>query len=258
MEQIRPLELEVSPAQALARQVELASKLPLHPGPTQVELIGATAVAYEKERDIAHAAIVVLDARTLELVASASWSGPPGYPYVPGLFALREASCLLHALKDLELRPDVMLVDGQGIAHPRRFGLACLLGWIMDLPTIGCAKSLLCGQYGPLGPKRGDRAPLMDQGQLIGYALRTQPDINPVFTSPGYGYDVETATALTLAYSGQYRIPEPLRLAHHLSITLRQAALDALSEEASPQASADVSDEVPPGAAPAAEREDLR
>lgn len=257
MEQIRPLELEVSLEEALARQLELASQLPLTPGPTQVKLIGATDVAYEKERDIAHAAIVVLDAHTLEIVASSSWSGPPGYPYVPGLFALREASCLLHALKSLELRPDVMLIDGQGIAHPRRFGLACLIGWIMDLPTIGCAKSLLCGEYEQLGQQRGDLAPLIDRGQIIGHALRTQPNINPVFTSPGYRYDVESATALTLAYSGEYRIPEPLRQAHHLSITLRQEALDALAEQAALTAQA------PPheparSAEAAAEHEDLR
>lgn len=226
MIQHHPLELNLSPEQAQQRQETLAKTLPLSPGPTEVQTIAAVDVAYEKDTDIAHAAAVVLDAQRLEVIEVASWSGPPGYDYIPGLFALREASCLVPALEQLTRKPDVLLVDGHGVAHPRGFGLACLLGLIFELPTIGCAKSVLCGRFEALQEAQGSYAPLIEAGQRIGYALRTQAGINPVYVSPGYRYDQDTARELVYRYAGQYRIPEALRQAHHHSITLRQAALD--------------------------------
>lgn len=219
----RPIDLDVDAETARERQRELAARLELGPGRVDVETVGATDVAYDKHTDHAYAGVVVLDAETLEVVDQASWSGRPGYEYVPGLFSLREASCLLEAFTALETVPDVILVDGHGRAHPRRFGLANLLGWALDVPTIGCAKRILCGEHGELGAAQGARAPLMDGGEQIGLALRTQDGINPVYVSPGWRYDDETAAALVMRVAGEYRIPEPLRQAHHLSIELRAA-----------------------------------
>ncbi len=215
------IELIEDPEEARARQERLASELDLVPGPTRVRLVGATDVAYDKETDEAHAGVVVLDAQTLEVVAEATWSGAPGYPYVPGLFGLREASCLVPAFEALDVVPDVFLIDGHGFAHPRRFGLACLLGWALGVPTIGCAKKRLCGAFEQPADAAGSFSEMIEGGQVIGHALRTQPGTNPVFTSPGWGYDVETATALVMSVTGEYRIPEPLRQAHRLSIETR-------------------------------------
>lgn len=223
----RPLDLNVTAEEATQRQLALAQSLDLSPGALDVQWIGATDVAYDKHTDEAYAAVVVLDAQTMEVVEVATWVGEPGYPYVPGLFGLREASCLLGAFEKLERVPDVVLVDGQGIAHPRRFGLACLLGWVLDVPTIGCAKKVLCGHFDELPQVQGARQPLMDGTTRIGDALRTQDGINPVYVSPGYRYDLDTATALVARCAGAYRIPEPLRQAHHHSILLRAEYAEA-------------------------------
>ena len=229
MEQRRPLDLTLGEEEAEARQRALAEALEIIPGPApqDVRLVAAVDVAYALDHDEAYAAVVVLDRETLEIVDQAGWVGPPGAPYVPGLFALREASCLLPALEALSTRPDVLLVDGHGLAHPRRFGLACYLGWVFELPTIGCAKKNLTGAYTPPAHPAGSASPILDAGEIIGEAIRMQDGVNPVFTSPGYGYDVPTASALVLSVAGEYRIPEPLRQAHHLSITLRAEAVEA-------------------------------
>ena len=224
MKIVRPIDVDLRPDEARARQRELAAAIPSQPGPTRVELIGSADVAYHKETGRAYAAVVVLEASSLEVVDQASWEGEPGYPYVPGLFSLREASCSLQAFARLETTPEVILVDGHGVAHPRRFGLACLLGWALDVPTVGCAKNNLCGEYQEPGLRQGDRSPILDSGERIGLALRTQDAINPVFVSPGWGYDVTSAAELVLGVAGEYRIPEPLRQAHNLSVQLRMAA----------------------------------
>ncbi|MEM1347971.1 MAG: endonuclease V [Myxococcota bacterium] len=223
MKIVRRVEFEQDPQAAKARQLQLARKLKLRPGVVSPALIGATDVAYDKETDRAYAAVVVLDGETFEVVERACWCGMPGYPYVPGLFALREASCLLEAFELVEAVPDVVMVDGHGTAHPRRFGLACLLGWSLDVPTVGCAKRVLTGTYKNLGAHAGAQASLSLDGEEIGRAVRTQHGTNPVFASPGYGYDMETAAELVVRTRGTFRIPEPLRQAHQYSIELRAA-----------------------------------
>lgn len=221
----RTFDLDLTPEQARARQVELAELVDLTPGPScvpqDVRWIGATDVAYHKETDEAYAAVVILDGTTMEVVEVATWVGPPGYGYEPGVFALREASCLLGAFEKLERVPDVVLVDGHGLAHPRRFGLACLLGIMLDVPTVGCAKKRLCGTHEPLDEPAGSAQDLIHDGQVVGQVLRTQDGVNPVFVSPGHRYDVQSATALASACTSPWRIPEPLRQAHYESITLR-------------------------------------
>ncbi|MEO1273304.1 MAG: endonuclease V, partial [Myxococcota bacterium] len=151
MDIARHLDIPTDQDQAFARQRELATELELTPPIHTPRLIGAADVAYSKEegRNEAYAAVVVLDRDTMQVIDSASWVGPPPFDYLPGLFALREAATLIEAFRNLKTRPDVMLIDGHGIAHPRRFGLACQLGLVFDLPTIGCAKKRLCGQAEP-------------------------------------------------------------------------------------------------------------
>ncbi len=138
-------------------------------------------------------------------------------PYVPGLFSLREAPAALAALARLAARPDAIVCDGHGRAHPRRFGLACHIGVELDLPTVGVAKSLLVGAHGPLAPERGATAPVVDAGEVVGVALRTQPGVKPVYVSVGHAISLASAARLVLACAPRYRLPETTRLADRLS-----------------------------------------
>ena len=136
---------------------------------------------------------------------------------MPGLLSFREIPAALAALAVLACTPDLLLCDGQGLAHPRRFGLACHLGWLVDVPTIGVAKSRLLGDYGPPPAERGAWSPLWDRGELVGAAVRTRGGVKPLFVSPGHRVDVASAVRLTLACTDRYRLPEPSRAAHRLA-----------------------------------------
>jgi deoxyribonuclease V len=139
----------------------------------------------------------------------------PPVPYVPGLLGFREAPAAADALERLSAVPDAILVDGQGYAHPRRFGLACHIGRMTGLPTVGCAKSVLLGRHGPLGSERGDWALMRDRGETVGAAVRTRRNVSPVYVSVGHRVDLESAIALVLGCCGRYRLPETTRMAHH-------------------------------------------
>lgn len=204
-----------------AWQAAWAALVRLEPGDVEAGLIAAADVAYAKDESLAYAAVVVLERDSLREVERRTWSGPPPHAYEPGLFSLREAACLIPAIAALATRPDVLVIDGHGIAHPRRFGLACHLGVLFDVPAIGCAKQPLAGVVGVPGPERGAAAPIVLDGREVGVALRTRAGIKPVYVSPGHRFDLASAAALMLALAPDYRIPEPLRRAHHLSITLR-------------------------------------
>ena len=133
---------------------------------------------------------------------------------MPGLLSFREAPLVLAALDLLTTTPDLLLADGQGLAHPRRFGLACHLGLLADLPAIGCAKSILRGKHGPLDSERDSWVPLEDKGKLVGAALRTRDSVNPIYVTIGHKVDLLAAIRWVLACGGGYRMPEPTRLAH--------------------------------------------
>ncbi len=139
--------------------------------------------------------------------------GVPAFPYVPGLFAFREVPALLAALDKLTVRPDVLVCDGHGLAHPRRFGLASHLGVLTGLPAFGVGKTRLLGDWAPVGPRRGDRSPLIDAGETVGAVLRTQDGVKPVFVSAGHRMDLAGACDLTLALTPRYRLPETTRAA---------------------------------------------
>lgn len=139
------------------------------------------------------------------------------FPYIPGLLSFREAPVCLAAVEGLETKPDLVLVDGQGRAHPRRFGIACHIGHELGIPTIGVAKSILVGHYGDLGEERGSTAPLIDRGEVVGMAVRTRPGTKPVYVSVGDLITLEDAVDWVLRTTGRYRLPEPSRLAHKLA-----------------------------------------
>ncbi len=158
--------------------------------------------------------IVVLEAATLGEVDRAVAESELQVPYVPGYFSFRELPALARAWEALGTRPDALVFDGQGTAHPRRFGLACHGGLLFGLPSVGCAKSLLVGEHGPLGHARGSTAPIVDRGETVGVALRTRDGVKPVYVSPGHLMDADTAVALVLSLCPRFREPETTRRAH--------------------------------------------
>jgi len=162
----------------------------------------------------ARAAVAVLSFPELEPVEEAIFEGPVPFPYVPGLLSFRECPPLLEAFHRLRTRPDLLIADGQGIAHPRGLGLAAHLGVLLELPAVGCAKSRLCGEYDPPGPEAGSRSELRFRGEVVGAVLRTRSRVKPVFVSIGHRIDLEHAVAFTLACCRGFRLPEPTRAAH--------------------------------------------
>lgn len=213
-------DLSVEEAEALQRAWAGAIVLEDRLGP--VRTVAGVDVAYEKEGDRVFAAVVVLDARTLEVIDEAAQAC---FPYVPGLFSFRELPPIVAAIEQLATEPDLIVCDGHGRAHPRRFGLACHLGWLFDRPAIGCAKTLLVGAHEELGPRRGDHAALVDRGEVVGLALRTQDDVHPVYVSSGHRVSLATARSFVLAFAPRYRLPETTRAADQRVNALRRRAL---------------------------------
>jgi deoxyribonuclease V len=167
--------------------------------------------------EVGRAAVVVLSFPGLEVLEEVAIEGAAPFPYIPGLLSFREGPLALAALERVQTRPDVLMFDGQGYAHPRRLGLASHLGVYLDMPSIGVAKSRLVGTYAEPGPNIGDRSPLVHRGEVVGVALRTKPRTNPLFVSAGHKLDLETAVAVVLRSLRSYRLPEPTRLADKLT-----------------------------------------
>ena len=196
----RDLAPRVSTQDELIRPVRYVVGVDISPPDAQGNAVGAA---------------VVLELPELQVVEVKVYEGKPNFPYVPGLLSFREAPLVLGALEQLVTTPDVVLVDGQGLAHPRRFGLACHLGLLTDTPTIGCAKSILRGRpEGTLASSQGAHVPLMDKGEMVGAAVRTRESVNPIYVSIGHKVSLDRAIELTLACCKGYRMPEPTRLAH--------------------------------------------
>jgi deoxyribonuclease V len=182
-------------------------------GPDEVRLVAGVDVGYDARAALAHAAVVLWELARRTVVGTTTASTATRSPYVPGYLAWRELPATVLACERLQCRPDLLLVDGQGRAHPRRCGLACLVGLALDLPTVGCAKSVLIGGSPPLAPERGAWVPLVDRGEVVGNAVRTRTGVRPIFVSVGHRIDLECARRWVLATS-RFRIPEPLRAAH--------------------------------------------
>lgn len=179
-----------------------------------VRLVAGVDISGSDRSGVARAAVVVLGFPDLELVETRVIERTVEFPYVPGLLSFREAPLILEACRALARDPDLVMVDGQGLAHPRRIGLASHLGLFLDRPTIGCAKSRLCGTHGAVAPEPGAYAELEDNGEVIGAAVRTRSNASPVYVSVGHKVDLESAIAWTLACCRGARLPEPTRLAH--------------------------------------------
>ncbi len=180
----------------------------------QISTVAGVDAAYAEQP---RAAVVVLSYPDLRPIEHAQATRDTAFPYVPGLLSFREVPVVLDALAKLRTTPDLLIADGQGIAHPRRFGLACHLGVITGLPAIGCAKSRLTGHFDEPGPNPGATTPLRDRGEIIGTVVRTKVRTRPLFISIGHKIDLETAVKIVLSCVRGYRLPEPTRLADRLS-----------------------------------------
>jgi len=204
----------VSPARAIKIQKELAERIVKKGKLGKIEYIAGMDVSAGRKGKPATAAIVLLEYPSLKKVAVVIERGRLELSYVPGLLSFREAPLLIGAAAKLAVEPDLIMVDGQGIAHPRRMGLASHIGLLLEKPTIGCAKSLLCGSYQQPGVEPGSYSEIIDSGETIGAVLRTRENVKPVFVSTGHMIGLEEAISLTLKTCRGFRLPEPVRLAH--------------------------------------------
>lgn len=204
----------VSVQEAFRIQAELRRKLVLEDVPDAPRTIAGVDVSYSRARNLLFSAVVVLDAGSFEPIEIASASQQPVFPYIPGLLTFREGPVVLEAYERLRDEPDLLMFDGQGIAHPRGLGLASHIGVILDRPSIGCAKSRLVGEYKEPKQKRGSMRTLSVHRTKVGVVLRTKDQTKPLFVSPGHRVTVETAALRTLEACRGYRLPEPTRLAH--------------------------------------------
>lgn len=209
---------DVTPAQAREIQNDLRALVRIEAFTGDVRHVAGVDVGFESNGAITRAAVAVLDAATLAPVDSAIARLPTAFPYVPGLLSFREIPAVLEALEKLTTWPDLVLCDGQGMAHPRRFGIASHLGVLLDGPTIGVAKSRLVGQPdGELANEKGAWVPLVDKGETIGAVLRSRAGVAPLFVSVGHRVNLEDAIRWTLRCTTRYRLPETTRWAHRLA-----------------------------------------
>ena len=206
---------DLPPREAIALQRELAQRVIRDDDLGDVKLVAGVDVGFKDGQ--ARAAVAVLSFPELELVDQAAAGSPVTFPYVPGLLSFREIPPVLEALNRIHLRPDLLLCDGQGIAHPRRCGFASHLGLVTGIPSIGVAKSRLVGEHGPVLGERGCWVPLLHRGETIGAVLRTRSGVAPLFVSIGHRVSLPTAIWYVLACSPRYRLPETTRWAHRLA-----------------------------------------
>ncbi len=212
---------DVTTAEARDLQLRLAGQIDTTRLLKAYRTIAGADVSYDKRAKWLHAAVVVLQAGTFEVLDRSGVVAEAKFPYVPGLLTFREAPAVIEAFKELSVKPDVLICDGQGTAHPRRMGLAAHLGLWLGIPTIGCGKSWFFGEFDEPGPERGDWSPLTDQGATIGAVLRTRSRVKPVFVSSGHLCNLESAIEVVLATAITYRQPITTRLAHQYVNELR-------------------------------------
>lgn len=226
---------QVTIPEALEIQRRLAAQVSRRSAvPATVQYVAGVDLSPPDSQGIVRGAVVLVSFPDLTPVEVQVAEGRPSFPYVPGLLSFRESPVLLQALERLRREPDIILVDGHGIAHPRRFGIACHIGVLVDRPTIGCAKSRLVGREGPLASEAGACADLTDKGELVGVIVRTREGAAPIYVTIGHKVDLPTAVRWALACCKGYRIPEPTRLAHLAAAGRLQARPGSAERRASP------------------------
>jgi deoxyribonuclease V len=204
---------DLSYAEARQLQQRMAPQVRLVPLPARIELVAGADMACSRPLELFFATVVVLTYPDLELIEEVTAQHRAAFPYIPGLLSFREGPALVKAFRTLRHVPHAVIFDGQGIAHPRRMGLASHMGLWLGVPTVGCAKSRLTGEHDQPGQSKGDGVPLTQDGEQIGVVLRTRTNVKPVFVSPGHLSDFDTSRRLVLDCCTRYRLPEPTRLA---------------------------------------------
>ncbi|MDY6781362.1 MAG: deoxyribonuclease V [Cyanobacteriota bacterium] len=203
--------------EATALQEQLRDRVSLEDNLGEINTVAGVDVGFQENYTKTKAAAVVLSFPQLERIEKAIAQIPTTFPYIPGFLSFREIPALLQALNHLETIPDLIICDGQGIAHPRRLGIAAHLGVLLDLPAIGAAKSRLIGTHDELALEKGSWQPLRDKGEIIGAVVRSRTNVKPLYISPGHKVSVETAIDLVLRCTTQYRLPETTRWADRLA-----------------------------------------
>lgn len=216
---------DVSPKEAVRIQKELRSLVDQRASLGEVKLVAGIDASYDRPSATTHAAAAALSWPSMETRASSAVSRSTRFPYVPGLLSFRETPVVLEALAALDARPSLLLCDGHGYAHPRRFGLACHVGLLVDLPTIGVAKRVLVGSHAPVPEARGAWQPLVDQDEVIGAALRSRAGAKPIYVSVGHKITLESAVQWALRCCKRYKLPEPIRIADRLASAQRREVL---------------------------------
>jgi deoxyribonuclease V len=203
--------------EAIAIQKQLQPEVTTEDQLPEVRYVAGVDMGFEEDYAISRAAVVVLSFPELQLVEQAIARRPTTFPYIPGFLSFREVPAVMDALEKVSTTPDLILCDGQGIAHPRRFGLACHLGVLIDIPTIGVAKSLLIGEHDELPPEKGSWQPLRYKGETVGVVLRSRTGVKPLYVSSGHRISLPTAIDYVLRCTPKYRLPETTRLADKLA-----------------------------------------
>lgn len=215
----------IDPVEAKKLQRKLKQQISLEPLPCNPEFVAGADISFSRGSDTMHAAIVILELPELRPVARLLVTDKTDFPYIPGLLAFREIPVLLKAWNQLQRKPDVLILDGHGIAHPRRMGIATHFGIEVDIPTIGCAKNILTGSHDTLGEKKGEYVELKEEGETIGLALRSRTEVNPIYISPGHKLSFEDTYSVVMKTLTKYKLPQTTRLAHQLANKLRKGKL---------------------------------
>jgi deoxyribonuclease V len=211
--------------EATTIQNQLRDQINLHAPDFPIRTIAGADISFNKFSTTVYAGIVVLRFPDLQPIAHSLVKKEVLFPYVPGYLAFREVPALLGAWEQLPEKPDLLVVDGHGIAHPRRMGIATHFGVLADTPTVGCAKKILCGTYEEPATQQGSYSPLVFKNEVVGNVLRTKNAVKPVFVSPGNKMDVQSAVSVIMQCMGRYRIPEPTRIAHNTVNLFREGKL---------------------------------
>lgn len=218
---------EVTPAQAIAVQKRLRTQVILQDDFDTVTTVAGVDVGFDKKTNTGRAALAVLRLDDLQLIESVQKESPLRFPYIPGLLSFREIPVIMEALAVLRNQPDLLLCDGQGTAHPRRFGIACHLGLLTNIPAIGVAKTRLLGEHGEVPNVKGGWTELYNNGEIIGAVLRTRKDVKPLYISPGHRISLTTSITYVMKCITRYKLPETTRLAHNLSLISRKRGSQA-------------------------------